>query len=319
MNTTENALTRFLIPLDMGDSHAQPVALMKCLSQTLGQRVEKITLLHVMAGRYLSQHMSNIDVRVDHIISSDMFQNLRNDYIEREIKPTLETAKHELESSGIRAPIEIVIEDGDPVEQIVQKMNRDHYSTLILQRSNMSRVEKITVGSVTAGIFHSTVKGAIYLTGSNITNADCSPKSCLIAIDESNGAQAALGKAAVLLAASGDNLDKVVLVHILDIAKCAEALAGGTMPKQMTNDVPDKAAVFLTDQGIASEKIIKTACCGDPAEVIFDEANKHDADMIFMGRRDRSALQEIFMGSVSRKVISRCKKQTVVLVSTDQS
>ncbi|NOX79710.1 MAG: universal stress protein [Deltaproteobacteria bacterium] len=319
MNTTDTndkTLRRFLIPLDTGASYDRPISFMKCLIATLGRRIEKVTLLHVMAGRYLSQHMTNVDIRVSSIISTDKFRRLRSDYLDRQIRPVLEAAKKELESAGIQAPVEIVIDDGEPVEQIVKKANEDDYSTLILQRSNASRVEEMFVGSVTSGVLHREVKGTIYLPGmGQIGGAACPPKSCLIALGASPCDQVVLERASVLLAACGDNLEKVVLTHVLDVVKCSEEMGNGTVSGSYIDDLLGKAADFLAAQGIAKNKIIQAVGCGNPADVLVDEINMQEVGIVFMGRRDRTALKELFMGSISRKIIYRCSKRTVVLVS----
>ncbi len=315
MNTNDKTLRRFLIPLDTGASYDRPIAFMKCLIATLGRRIEKVTLLHIMAGRYLSQHMTNVDIRVSSIISTDKFRRLRSDYLDRQIRPVLEAAKKELESSGIQAPVEIVIDDGEPVEQIVKKANEDDYSTLILQRSNASRVEEMFVGSVTSGVLHREVKGTIYLPDTMAQTGSCPPKSCLIALGASPCDQVVLERAAVLLAACGDNLEKVVLTHVLDVVKCSDEIASGTVSGSYIDDLLGQAVDFLAAQGIAKNKIIQAVGCGNPADVLVDEINTQEVGIVFMGRRDRTVLKELFMGSISRKIIYRCSKRTVVLVS----
>lgn len=316
MNTNDKTLRRFLIPLDTGESYARPISFMKCLVATLGRRIEKVTLLHVMAGRYLSQHMTNIDIRVSSIISTDRFRKLRSDYLDREILPVLEAAKKELESSGIQAPVEIVIDDGEPVEQIVKRANKDDYSTLILQRSNESRIEEMFVGSVTSGVLHREVKGTIYLPDNMGQSGACPPKSCLIALGASPCDQVVLEKASVLLAACGDGLEKVVLTHVLDVAKCSEEITDGAVSGSYIDDLLGNAADFLASQGIAKNKIIQAVGCGNPADVLVDEINTQEVGIVFMGRRDRTVLKELFMGSISRKIIYRCSNRTIVLVSS---
>ncbi len=317
MKTTEDTVIRFLLPLDTEGSRVQSVELMKCLAVILGQRVEKITLFHVMAGKYLSRHMANIDFRAQNIISTDKFKELRQGYIDREIRPVLETAKKELEDAGVRAAVDIMIEDGDPVRRIIDKANKEGYSALVLQRSDLSRVGEMFVGSVTSGVLHREVKSSIYLPGTKVIEQGCSPKCCLVALDESENAGEALARASVLAVSCAETIEKVILVHVLDISECVEALSGGQVPVQSTDDLLDNAAAFLKSQGLGVDKISKVAACGDPAEVLIDVADKEDVDVIFMGRRGRGAVKELFMGSVSRKIIYRCPAQTIMLVNID--
>lgn len=317
MKRTENVLTRFLLPLDIDGPHTQSLALMKCLASTLGQRVEKITLLHVMAGRYLSQHMANIDFRVQNIISTEKFKEIRQRYVDREILPVLEAAKKELENAGVRAPVDIVIDDGDPVQHVVDRATSEEYSTVILQRSGLSQVGDMFVGSVTSGILHREVRSAIALTGSRIAEEGCVPRCILVAMDESDNAWEALGKASVFARSSDAAVEQVILVHVLDLAECGEALSGGMVPKRSMDDLLDKAEAFLVERGIGEGKVSKISACGDPAEVLIDVINTQDVDVIFLGRRGRGAVKELFMGSVSRKIMYRCPEQAIMLANAD--
>jgi len=52
---------------------------------------------------------------------------------------------------------------------------------------------------------------------------------------------------------------------------------------------------------------------GDPAAMIVDAAGKEKADLLIMGSRGLSAIQELFMGSVSHKV-SHSAPCSVVIV-----
>jgi nucleotide-binding universal stress UspA family protein len=53
---------------------------------------------------------------------------------------------------------------------------------------------------------------------------------------------------------------------------------------------------------------------GRPASVISSVAERMNADMIVVGRRDRSGIAEILMGSVSHEV-SHPSKRPVTLIS----
>jgi nucleotide-binding universal stress UspA family protein len=259
--------------------------------------------------------MTNVDFRVQNIISSKQFQNIRADHISRDIKPVLEKVKKELEQAGIEAPVEIMIKDGDPVTSIAQTANERNFSTLVLQRRDLSKVEELFVGSVSSGILHREFNGSIYLTPGKISTIDNLPKRFLIALDESKNSQATLEEAAILISGCAETIEKVVLIHILDIAECTEALAGGKVPKDPPDDLLDKAAVLIKEQGLAEGKIMQISCCGDPADTLVQEVKTQEIHIIFMGRRDRTALKELFMGSVSRKIIHYCGNQTIVLAN----
>lgn len=313
MSTVNKPLTRFLLPLDVKGDHVRPVALMRCLAESLEQRIEKITLLHVMAGRYLSQHMANVDFRTTQIIASAKFQELRLAYVDKEIRPALENVRRELADAGIRAPIDIVIEDGDPVDRIVKLAGEGEYSSLILQRNDKSAVEEVFIGSVTSGVLHRDVKSTIYLAGSG--SLHCPPRSALVALDESENARAALERAMVLAEAAGQDFEKMVLVHVMDAAECSVVLASGSEPEKPGSSLLDEAEAMLREKGLASGQIVRRLTFGDPADVLVQEVEDQKPEFVFMGRRGRSALKELFMGSVSSKVISRCTAPVITMVS----
>ena len=52
---------------------------------------------------------------------------------------------------------------------------------------------------------------------------------------------------------------------------------------------------------------------GNPVEEILSEAQSSDYDLIIMGAHGHGALVGAFMGSVSRRVLRRCKKPVLVI------
>ena len=309
--STPNVLTQFLLPLDTSSSRTEAVALMQCLASILHERIDTITLLHVTGGRYLSEHMANIDSRAARIISTDLFKKLRQEHIDKEIIPVLEATRSELVKAGIDATIDIRIQDGDPAEQIVAVAKEGAYSSLILERHARSH-EGDGLGNVAAGILHRDVRATIYLTGTRPIK--CPPTCCLVALDGTDNAWKALERATVLAAACDEKLQKIVLVSVLDVAAYSVQLANGEEELGVDSSLLDRAETFLSSNGVAPDRIIKRSLGGDPADILVKEVEAHKAEMIFMGRRDRGVLKELFMGSVSTRLIEHCHEQTIVMI-----
>ncbi len=314
---TDNILRQFLMPVDIDGDHTQAIQLMKCVASMLDQRIEKITLLHVTGGKYLSEHMVNIDVRAGYLITSEKFKELRKPYIENKVKPALEKISEELKAAGLTAPIEIMVLDGEPVDQIVKTVNQGNYSSLVLQRSDKSSVAQIFLGSVAAGILHRDVHATIYLSPAPGTESmNCPPRCCMVALDGSKNSWEALKRAQVLALACGESVKKVVLATVLDTAKFSEELSSGSELSVNASCV-EEAASQLEKAGVPVEKIVQAVRCGETAEVLAGLVEENSVDVIFMGRRERSALQELFMGSVSSRIIEKCPRQSIVLVMAD--
>ena len=309
-------LTKFLLPVDMNESFRRPAALTGNMAGVLGDRVERVTFLHVMGGRYLGEHMKNIDVRADFVLETDLFKRLRQQYIEKEIRPLLEEAQGTLTSCGCKAPSDLEVRDGKPVKEIIRFSTEGSYSTIIIERRGLSSLHRALFGSVSAGLLHSNVAATIYLVGSEAAAAKHAPvRRCLLALDGSVPSEAAAREAAVLLGGCREGLETVILLHVIGAARYAEQVAAGQCPVdkdvQSVFELPKRG---LLESGVPESIIQEDVRRGEnPADLIVEEVEKAGCDMVFMGRQGRSALKELFMGSVSQGVINKASKPTIAL------
>ncbi len=106
MHTGIAPLTKLLLPVDGDQNIKRPAILAGRIAALLAGRIELITLLHVMAGRYLSQHMVNIDFRAEQILESDQFRRIRQQYIDEEITPVLNEMEGEILAQESNVPVE---------------------------------------------------------------------------------------------------------------------------------------------------------------------------------------------------------------------
>ncbi len=315
MSSQKKTLTSFLLPLDNLESFQGTAALMGSMAKVLGDRVEKVTLLHVMEGSYIAKHMENIDIRVEHVLSSDLIQKLRREYIEKNIQPDMDKAAALLKEMGVACSVNIVIKDGNPADVIADMANQEGYSTVVMQRRGVSKMHEMFMGSVTSRLLHRDLSATVYLTGSSDESRDCNTADILIALDGSEHSKAALDEAAVLLGKCTE-LEKVVLVSVVDAATYTSVLESGKTPEEQSLSLLDDAASMLESNGVPGDSIIKVARYGkDAASAIEEEVKARKIDTVFMGRRGISAIAELFIGSVSQKVIDHCPEQTIVLVT----
>ncbi len=316
MSSDKKVLTSFLLPLDDLELFQGTAALMGSMAKVLGDRVEKVTLLRVMQGSYIAQHMENIDIRVEHILSSDLIQKFRKEHIAKTIEPVMEKAAATLREGGVTTPVDIVIEDGNPADVIVDMANTKGYSTVVMQRRGLSKVEGMFMGSVTSRLLHRDIKATVYLTGNTPESRDCNTSDILIALDGSDHSRAALEEAAVLLGKCTE-LKQVVLVSVADAAGFTTIMEkSGKAPEEQSLEVLDEAASMLEAGGVPGDQIVKVARYGkDAASAIEEEINSRKIDTVFMGRRGIGAVAELFIGSVSQKIVDCCPDQTIVLAT----
>lgn len=73
--------------------------------------------------------------------------------------------------------------------------------------------------------------------------------------------------------------------------------------EEVSRDLPE--CPFITD-----EILVKV---GNPAEEILKQVGKRDFDMVVMGAHGQGFIEYAIMGSVSRRVVRRCKKPVLVI------
>ncbi len=311
----KDMLTSFLLPVDDLELFKGTAALVGSMTKLLHDRMEKLTLLHVMEASYIAEHMENIDHRVEYVISSDLIKKSRAEYIKKTVEPEMERAKEMLEQAGAAAPADIAIKDGSPADVIADMANTEHYSTVVMQRRGLGPIEGMLTGSVTAKLLHKDIKASVYLTGTHDESWDCNNMDILVALDHSDHSSAALDEAAVLLRKCSA-IKQVVLCHVTDAVSYAEAVENGKEPEKENLELLENAARRLEAAGVQADRIKKVARYGKNAAAILEEEIKNrNINMVFMGRRGRGHIEEFFIGSVSSKIIVCCPEQTIALIT----
>ncbi|RPI54898.1 MAG: CBS domain-containing protein [Deltaproteobacteria bacterium] len=309
-------LTGFLLPVDGSEPGKRAVRFTGCLASALGDRVHTITLLRVLAGGYLKRRLDDMaKVRVKgEIIESDIFKTSREEHVSKNIKPMLAEAEAELKKFGARASVDQKIADGVPAEQILQIAEEGDYSTIIMGRRGISAVREVLLGSVTASLLHKPIRQSVYVIGAkaDILKADTCPiPRILVPLDGSPHAEAAAREAAILAKCYGDAVAEVILLHVIDLARYAKS----EHISKSQEDILKEAQQIFTDSGVSESRIANMVEYGSPGEVILNTAKEKRTNLLILGRRGRSAFQELFMGSVSREVVQRCTDATVGVVS----
>lgn len=67
--------------------------------------------------------------------------------------------------------------------------------------------------------------------------------------------------------------------------------------------------------GLSKGKTRFVVVHGDPAQRVFEEEQNFDCDLIVMGKHGKSALEEFFVGSVTKKVLAESQGDVLVSVS----
>ena len=307
------------MPIDGEGTYSAACRLAGSLAGLLGDRVKTITLLHVMAGKYLSTHMANIDIRVSFVLESETFKRLRGDFIDQKIRPLMKAAHDLVAGFNPRGQLTQEIVDGKPAQAIIQYATENDYSTIVMQRRCMDPVKGSFIGSVTSGILYaSDCACSVYIPGTDFpVDGPVTIKKLLVPVDGSPGSAAALDEASIILKALPET--EITLLHVVDVVDIADAAEKDIWPRpvQEAEALLKRNKEELVKAGIPESKISQKVLAGDPADVIAKEADDGDADIILIGRTVRSAVLEVIVGSVGRAVLGRCAKRTLAVVTPD--
>ncbi len=319
MTQKAEPLTKFLLPIDGEGTFKTACGLAGSLASACKDRVKKITLLHVMAGRYLSTHMANIDIRVDTVLESDLFRRLKEDFINKKIKPVMDEASGIIKKIYPQGSIDYEVKDGKPAKVIIKFVTENEYSTIVMQRRCMDPVKGSFIGSVTSGILYGSSSCSVYIPGTDYPQdgGKVDFKNLLVPVDGSAGSLAAVEEAAILMGCVPDaTITLLNVMDVIDIAKAAEKNLWPS-PMQEAEGILKGAEDLLLKAGVAAERIQKKMMPGDPAEVIVAEAESSNADIVYVGRTVRSPFTDIIVGSVGRAVLGRCAKKTLAVITPE--
>ena len=132
----------------------------------------------------------------------------------------------------------------------------------------------------------------------------------LVAVDGSKNSEFAVDQAVSL----GNMCNSTIYcISVVDVHPEVLSVAPDYVD-QLTEQVKEhlnKAKHKVEQAGIRCETIIHTGA--GPHEFILDEAKKKEIDLIVMGTHGRSALRNIFMGSVAQKVVGAAPCPVMVI------
>jgi len=316
MKQSSPALSRLLLPVKDFSLFSHTLPLLQLISKSSNnQGLESIDLLHVVGGSFLSAHLNNIDLRAGHMVSSETITRLRKEHVESIVKPLLDQVQTLLDKSSIDVTAGIKLAEGDPVKKICEICDDEYYSTLILARRKKEE-EGFFSGSVVNGILGRFVKPSIYLVGENGFPADCSPLArVLIGVDGSPNCMRAAAEAALLLGKNREEVEKVSLINVLDQACFFKEEIDCQEESERAYGYMDTVEKILTEQGVDADKIEATVLFGHPGEMLTRHAHDFDATLTYIGRRDRSKIAEVLLGSVCGDIIHQLRDRALVLVS----
>ena len=315
-NKTIRPLSSLLLPIMDFNLFCNTLPLVELVSRAMAVELEKVDLLHIIGGSFLSTHLNNIDFRAGHVLSSDLIQRLREEHCEDFVSPLLAKIQEVLLKSGAGLQTRVRVEDGDPATKIRSVCEKENFSTLIMPRCRKDADNSLSEPVLESVINHY-LDASIYIIGEDGFPKENNPAArIMVGIDGSSTALNAAREAAILLTRTLDNVERVSLVNVRD-PTCF--FGDSSISCKTASDVGyrylKEAEEFLVKEGVDETKIETMLLFGRPGETLTAYAQTFKATICYIGRRDRSKIAEVLLGSNSREIVRQCRKTTVALVS----
>ena len=337
--TIQCPIQRILIPLDGSNHSKQSVRFAGCMGRFMGRHISRITLLHVMAGSYLSRHINYIDFRAEILKQSEQFKRLKDDHIERHIMPFLNEAEGILKELGVDAEVEKIAVDGDPAEEIIRTAQEGNFQAIMMARRGASEAKGMFVGSVTNKVLHRAGRHTVYVVGQRPPEERACPiPRILVLIDGSPYSQKGVEHAASLACILRDSLEGVTLLNVINIALYEKRLLKGQDPERDAEGFLEEARSHFLRAGVPEGLIATKIKMGMPVEEILKEIEEGHYTLVVIGRKGHSAKARMgkiesaltsitfaeeaefetaldLLGGVSSTLIDRCQQPTIAIVS----
>ena len=278
---------------------------------------ERIDLLHVVTGTFLGELMKGLDLASGETPTADEMNELRRRHLTTTVRPLIEGSSKLLEVEAGRAPSRTIVKDGNPARIISSYWEENDYSSLVISRRNLAQQPDKLIDSIAAGVLHRSTRGTIYLVGDGAPEEpDALLSRCLIAVDDSPASMNSVAEAGVILARADHRVDQIFLVHVLDQSCYYDEDGESCMDASLTGQKALEASGnLLVDLGVDRQKIKTVIHFGKPGTILAEEVRGCDATLVFLGRRDRSRMAQVFLGSVCTEIIQNCRDRTLVLAS----
>lgn len=174
----------------------------------------------------------------------------------------------------------------EPAWGIVRKAGEWPADLIVVGAHQHSAIARLTLGSVSQRVLHDAPCSVRIVKRGTVDSIH--PPRLLIGIDGSDGANAALAAVAARQWAGG------TAVRVISVADASDN-AGAT-------ELVRPVAQRLADRGLTTTVDVLE---GDAQDTLQNEAERWNADCIFIGARGLSAVERILLGSVSGTLAAR--------------
>lgn len=217
-----------------------------------------------------------------------------------EARPVLERQKKVLEDQRIRVTVEMPF--GLPAHTLSETAEKHDVSAILIGSHGKGILQAATLGSVSAKLLHQTRRPVLLARIALLEGEKCHLacgklfSNILFPTDFSEIAEHALEYVGQIAA---ETKSPVTLLHVYEEkhldAESRQRLEDGS------RFFSEAKKERLKSRGVSEVNVELTY--GDPAQEIIERASKGGFSLIVMGSQGKGVVQEVFIGSVSNKVV----------------
>lgn len=199
---------------------------------------------------------------------------------------------------------------GSPASALIEKADEWQPELIVVGSHGRTALGKLFFGSVSQKVLHEARCSVRIARGIN-KNAD-EPVRIIVGIDGSKGAEAAVNaitthrhwpkESEVLVVAALGVFPPTTFMPMVSEPMPIEFAEWIKEENQRITEAAEAAVKRLQGTGLNASAVIKE---GDPKRLLCDEAEKWEADSIFIGARGMGRLERMLIGSVSSAVSAR--------------
>ena len=224
------------------------------------------------------------------------------DALEDQGRSLADAAAARARDAGVEARTRIVHDV--PVPGIVAAAEESGDALVVLGTHGRSGLPRTFLGSTTEGVLRAT-RTPVLAVHADMAPPDRLFAKMLIAVDDSDPADAAVTLAARLLGMAGTSAVVCTAIDENDILDKAGTYGYDPTPlldgmRDHARDIIDRA---LVHGGLPADSVTTSIIEEEPARGIVAEAARIGADLIVMGSHGRRGLRRLFLGSVAEHVV----------------
>lgn len=202
-------------------------------------------------------------------------------------------AKKRLERDGVKATTEVLI--GSVAPRIAQTAAERKSDLVIVGGDQVSGLERLILGSVTAGVRHQAPCSVLVARG------DPPVRHVLLATDGSPYSRSAVATGVRLAHALGAEAE---VLHVVPPPKHGAPHKGKEAYEEARDALSERDATRAAAKG--DPNVYYNVAFGEPQDVILERADSEDIDLVVLGTRGLSGLRSRIAGSVSEPVSRNC-------------